>query len=352
MRSSLKKTLWIKAAALLLAALAALCLSACKKLDESIEDLADDGNPYREYYEKGVEAYENADYYAAREYFLTAEEYGNSKDYLEAIDEYERLYLDGVAKLEAKDYIGARSTFEAVSDFSNASEYIAYIDELKGFYDEGMRLYGEQDFVAAREQFVRSCDYLNADDYIKSIDDMEQKYQYANQLYIEGKLEAAIQAFEAIGANYKDTYDILSAIYGELEHGGAALTDYLYAYLKSHEDEGAPVQYELTDVNESSFMITDSQGLLMIGDIDDFGSITEVSFWVGEELAAELTEEQINAMLAHCIRALDIEMMSYADVVSNIKVYTNGEATYGNYAFELIYDDSGYAVLKAKYIES
>lgn len=340
----------LRVLALLMAALFAACLAGCKKLDEGIENLAGGDDPYKEFYDRGVEAYEAHDFYTARDLFLTADGYANSQDYLDAIDEYERIYLIGVQQLEDKEYDKARSSFEAVRVFANAEEYIAFIDEIKAFYEEGLRLYSEQDFVGAKENFERSAGYGSSERYIASIDDMEEKYQFAMMLYNENKLEAAIKAFEAIGANYKDTYDIISAIYGELEHGGILITDYLAAYLKSHEDEGDPVEFVLTDINETGFMITDSQGLLIIGNTNEQGIVTDVSFWVGEELAATLTKEQINAMLTHGIRALDIEMMSCADILANFDEYANGKATYGNFTFELRYDDSGYAVLTGEFI--
>ena len=340
----------LRTIALLMAALFVLCLAGCKKLDEGIEGLAGNDDPYKEFYDKGVEAYEDHDFYAAREYFLTADGYANSQEFLDAIDEYERIYLQGVELLEAKDHVGARSCFEAVRDFSNASEYIDYIDGLKALYDEGMRLYSEQDFVAAKDCFERADGYLRSADYIASIDEMEEKYQFAMMLYNEHKLEAAIKAFEAIGANYKDTYDIISAIYGELEHGGILITDYLEAYLRSHELDGEHVEFVLTDINETGFMITDSQGLLIIGSTNEKGMVTEVSFWVGEELAETLTKAQINAMLTHGIHALDIEMMTCSGILANFDEYANGKATYGNFSFELRYDDSGYAVLTGEFI--
>lgn len=332
----------------LITALAMLC--GCAALDQSIEDLAGGNDPHKEYYDKGVEAYNNGDFYSAREYFLTADGYQNSQEFLDAIDEYERIYLEGVAQFESEDYEAAMKSFTAVKKFSNAAEYVDHINGLKAYYDEGLRLYKEQDFVAARERFVQSCNYGQAASYIASIDSMEEKYQVAMGLYNENKYRAAIAAFEAIGANYKDTYDIISAIYGILEHSGVNITTYLASYKKSFEDVGESVEFVLTDVNETGFMITDSNGLLLIGNTKEDGTVTEVSFWMEEAMLENLTEDEANGLFAHCIRALDIDMMTYEDVLANMDEYTDGKATYGNFTFELDFDDAGYAVLKAKLI--
>lgn len=329
--------------------LAAMLLSGCSSLNQGIGSLF--GNQRKEFYQKGVDAYNNNDFYAARDYFRTAEGYANSKSYLEAIDEYERLYLEAVELLEAKDYEAAKRTFEAVEAFGNSKDYLAYIADLKAFYTEAMQLYAGQDFVAARERFVQSSDYGNAADYIKSIDDMEERYQSAMALYNEHKYRAAISVFEAIGANYKDTYDMISACYGKLEHGSVNITNYLGAYLKSHEQEGDPVTYTLTDINETGFMVSDSYGVLFTGNTDEYGQITSVSFWLDESITDQLGKEKANGLLAHCIRALDIEMMSYSDVLANMDSYTGGLATYGNFTFSLKFESSGHAVLTATSID-
>lgn len=320
----------------------------CSALGQGIGSLF--SNPRKEFYQKGVEAYENNDFYAARDYFRTAEGYANSKSYLAAIDEYERLYLEGVNLLEAKDYSKAKKTFEAVREFGNAADYIAYIDELAAFYEEGMSLYAAQDFVAARERFVQSDGYGSSAEYIASIDKMEEMYQTALGYYNDHKYRTAITAFEAIGANYRDTYDLISACYGELEHGGITITNYLAAYKKSHADEGVDIRYDLTDINETGFMVSDSLGILFIGNTDSFGTITSVSFWIDEEIEADYGKDRINGILAHCIRALDIEMMSYNDVLENMDSYTGGRATYANFTFELTFDDSGHTILTATFI--
>ena len=143
---------------------------------------------------------------------------------------------------------------------------------------------------------------------------------------------------------------MISAIYGILEHSGVSITNYLASYKKSFEEAGSPVEFVLTDINETGFMITDSNGLLLIGNTREDGMVTEISFWIEEAVLENMTEDEANAIFAHCIRALDIDMMSYADVCANMGEYTEGRATYGNFSFELDFDDAGYAVLKAKFI--
>ena len=300
------------------------------------------------YYDLGVEAYNNKDFYTAREYFREAESYGNSKDYLEAIEEYERIYLEGVSKLESRDYDGARACFEAVKDFSNSAQQLEYIDGLKLFYQDALRCYSEEDYVLARERFSQSMGYSRADEYIASIDAMEEIYQKALLLYHEQNYRAAIAELESIGVNYRDTYDLISTIYGELEHAGVKITDYLAAYLKSHQDE--PVEFLVTDINEIGFMVTDTAGLLFTGNTDEYGIIQSVSFWVDEKIVAQHGRDYVDRLLAHCIHALAIDLMGYQDVLDNMEEYTEGRATCGNFAFDLDYEDNGYAVLNANYI--
>ncbi len=302
------------------------------------------------YYDLAVEAYNNKDLLTAREYFIAADGYGNSKTFIEAIDEYERIYLEAVQQLEAKDYDAAKASFEAVRDYSNAEDYLVYINDLKAFYEDGLRLYSEEDFELSRERFVQSCDYGRAAEYIASIDAMESRYQDAMRLYREQHYNAAIAAFEAIGANYKDTYDMISVCYGELEHAGVSITDYLTAYLKSNGDENEQVSFVMTDVNETGFMVSDTKGMLFTGSTDVYGIVQSIAFWVDDNIVVEKGRAYVDRLLAHCIRALDIEMMSYSDVLANIAEYTDGKATYGNFSFELSYEDSGHAVLNARYI--
>ncbi len=304
----------------------------------------------RKSYEAGVAAYEAHDYYGARDYFTAADGYMRSQEYLDAIAEYERLYLLGVDNLNNKQYEQARSLFSAIAEFGNSSEYVDYIDELKSFYDDGVSLYSEGDYVAARERFVQSCEYGAAGDYIASIDKMEEFYQAAMALYNEHRYQEAIDVFEGIGVNYRDTYDKLTELYGLLERKSILLTSYMEAYLKSHAEGGDAITFPLTDINDTGFMISDSDNVLFIGNTDGFGYIVSISFWISTAIVDELGDEGVHALLAHCIRALNIDMMSYDDTLLGMDDYLSGAATYGNFRFELTHDESGFIILTAVYI--
>ncbi len=301
-------------------------------------------------YNAGVAAYEANDFETAYAYFVAADGYANSQEYLDAIEEYEQLYLTAVEEFNERRYEDSRNTFSAVSEFGNSQEFIDFIDDLKSLYEEGLHLYNEGDYIAARERFVQSCGYGSADAYIASIDKMEEFYQSAFDMFNQGRYAEAIELFEAIGVNYRGSYDMTSYLYGLLETQSILLSDYMEAYIESNAEAGIAMQYLLTDINEAGFMLSDSNDVMFMGNTDERGFITQISFWISTSLAEEAGDDGVHAILAHCIRALNIDMLSHGDTVSGMEEYMAGSATYGNFRFELTYDDAGFVILTAVYL--
>lgn len=298
-------------------------------------------------YNEGVAAFEAKDYELAKALFLTAGGYANSPSYISAIEEYESIYLEAVSLFGQKQYSAARNSFDAISDFGNSAEYVAFIDRLSARYAEGMEAFERQDYVTALGRFTQALGYEDSDSYVKRISNFESNYQLAMGFYMEGNYEAALATFRKIGVPYKDSEEKIASIYELFERKGITASVFRTLFNESCEAEGEDLRLPVADVNETGFAWRTTNGMLVVGNIDEEGYIRTVSFWVERSLRKDLGEEGVDRLFAHCIHALTSDEATYSDILAELDLYLEGSLGRGGFGLLLEKDASGATVLTA-----
>lgn len=298
-------------------------------------------------YNAGVEAYNAKDFARAKQCFIAANDYGNSKSYLNAIAEFERIYLEALSFFDARDYEAAKNSFKAIADFENASEYVDFISRLEQRYDEGLAAYESEDYVLAKERFVQSMGYKDANEYVSRIDRFEDSYQIALGYAEEGNYPQAIEAFRRIGVNYRDSEQKIEELLALIRSKGVTAVQLLTFYFESSSKAGDNVSITTTDINDAAFTATTSDEILITGDIDREGYITAVSFWLPDKKAKELGEDKVERIFAHMIRALGANEAEFDGVLESLTGYLEGQTESGGYWFSTREDGSGFKVLEA-----
>lgn len=324
-----------RALALLLALIALASLSGCVS-----------GREIKNY-NAGVAAYEAHDFLTAKAYFTAANGYGNSPSYLSAIAEYERLYSDALAKFDQKDYEGARKGFSAISEFGNSAEYTAFIDSLAARYNEGMTAFKAEDYPLAYERFIQSMGYKDANEYAERIKKLEINYLTAMEYYLSGDLLAALEAFERIGVNYRDTNAKIAELTAIIGENGVIMKQLLSRFTESCEDTAEPLTVTVSEMTAAGFVARASNGLLITGGTDEDGFVRQLSFRQDKELLRMLGEEGSIRLFAHCIHALARDGETFDDILNDIDLYFEGARDCGGFRIMLDEDGFGAEVLTA-----
>ena len=291
-------------------------------------------------YNAGVAAYEAHDFLTAKAYFTAANGYGNSPSYLSAIAEYERLYLDALAKFDARDYDGARAGFSAISEFGNSAEYAAFIDSLAARYNEGMTAFKAEDYPLAYERFVQSMGFKDADEYAERIKKLEINYLTAMEYYENGDLLAALEAFERIGVNYRDTNAKIAELTALIGENGVIMKHLLSRFTESCDGTNEALTVTVSEMTKAGFVARASNGLLITGGTDEDGYIRQLSFRQDKDLLRMLGEEGSIRLFAHCIHALADDGETFDDILNDIDLYFEGSRTIGG--FRIMLDEDGF----------
>ena len=317
-----------KVIALILAAAALAVLSGCVSGTEI------------KCYNAGVAAYEACDFESAKALFTAANGYGNSPSYLSAIAEYERLYMDALEKFDARDYDGARLGFSAISEFGNAAEYVSFIDSLIARYGEGQAAFKAEDYPLAHERFYQSLGYRDADEYVAKIKKLEINYISAMEYYERGDLLSALEAFERIGANYRDTNERIAELTERIGENGLIMKQLLSRFTQSCDETGEPLTVTVSEMTAAGFVARASNGLLITGGTDETGYVRELSFRQDRELLNMLGEEGSIRLFAHCVHALADGGETYDEILSDIDLYFEGARAIGG--FRIMLDEDGF----------
>ena len=299
-------------------------------------------------YNAGVRAYDEHNYALAKAYFTAAEGYGNSGSYLSAIAEFERIYLEAVAFVESRDYEAARNDFAAIEDFENSGEFIAFIDRLYARYDEGTAAFESEDYPLAKMRFIQSMGVRDADEYVKRISKLEDAYRTARGYYEEGNYPEALEACRKIGANYKDTNDMIAELERLIMLRGVTPAQLMELYFTGSNKAGDTVTLASADITENGFAATTSDEVLMTGNTDKEGFITSVSFWVSDKKAKELGADRLQRIYAHLMRALGANAEEFDSVLERAEELISGSGRCGGYVFSTRHDPSGFMVLTAE----
>ena len=299
------------------------------------------------HYNDGVKAYEAHDFIAAKEHFEKAAGYGNSRSYLSAIAEYERIYGEALGFFKERDYAAAANSFSAIKEFGTSAEYLAFMQRLEQRYNEGRAAYDAGDYVLANERFTQALGWADSEDYIAELGDYEEAYRAALNSYYEGNYVRALEAFKSIGVPYRDSEERIANIYRYMTRSGSTPEIFRILFNESCEAEGEDYSLPTAEVTDNGFAWRTTNGLIIMGNTDAYGSITEMSFWVDEALWSELGEEDVSRLYAHCICALAVEGAGLDEVIADIDLYYEGSRGYGAYSLLLDEDDSGSLVLSA-----
>lgn len=286
----------------------------------------------RKNYENGVDHYNNGEYLEAKQFFLASGDYGNSKDFLDNIAQYEQLYQEGVQKLEATDYEGAYSIFELIPKYDKSTEYMTQIDELSDKFSEGERLYNENSFIEARELFIAACSYGSSDDYITEIDAMEAMYNEGVELKNAGEFSKAVKAFRSIGTDFNDSEQLITECMAMLESAPIKLSEFINNYNEEYPDGSVSLKTGSTDAN---FSLVDTQGVIITGTTDENGMIDFMSFSFSDSLVAELGIENYNRAVAIFIHATNPYAMELDDLIENLDSYLRDGQNYGCMHFSI-----------------
>ena len=268
-------------------------------------------------FDRGVAAYNALDMDSAKQAFaescgLDGSLYEDAKQYLDAIGEYEKLYLSGVAAFEKGDYTSAASAFLGIKGYLNSEEYLASMDAVKARYENAAALYDAGDYLAAREAFMQLGDYQRSETYVANVDAMIGLYNEGVALMNRSSYINAARAFRAINTSFLDSEELIASCENRLNDETVKLGEYISNYNKEYDGKE---RIEGGDAN-ILFYMKDTQGVWISGAMDESGVIRYMSFHIPEDTAAKLGTSAAKSALAHCIRALNPELASYADILA------------------------------------
>lgn len=336
------KTGWGGALVLIFAFLFALLVCSCSKTDAKAAQAA---------FDRGAAAYERLDMDAAKEAFaecckLDGSFFADAKQYLDAIDEYERLYSLGVAAFEKGDYNSAASNFLGIKNYLNSAEYLDRIDSIKADYENAAALYEAGEYLKAREAFLQLGDYGRSASYIANVDSMIGLYNEGVQLMNRSSYLNAARAFRAINTLFLNSDELIALCENRQSHETVKLGEYIYSY---NAEYGGDVK--IVSGNPGIvFDMKDSRGLVICGAMDESGVVRYISFCATPELQSRLGEAELNSAFAHCIRALNPELAEHSDILAQISDFTsqNGRL-YGSMRVHSGVGADGIRVLTAEY---
>ncbi len=298
-----------------------------------------------QHYNAGVAAYEANDLVSAKHEFLQAGGYGNSRSYLSAIAEYEGIYLSAVESLEAGDYDGARRVFASIPEYGNSNEFVAYIDRLAELYAEGAAAFEKEDYVTARDRFYRASGYEDASDKVSQIDRFEDNYRIAMGFYSEGNYLESLEAFRKIGVSYRDTDEKTASILELFRSLGIKPAELLTFFAENCAAEEPPITVDSASISDGGFTAYASNGLMIVGNTDQGGYITNVSFWIEPRLRKALGDEGMDRMLALCLISLAPGGDGLDTVLGSMDSYLDGSLDCGVFTLDYSRDPSGASVL-------
>lgn len=280
----------------------------------------------REQYEAGVEHYNNGEYELAKECFIAAGGYSNTKDFLAAIAELEKRYEDAAKLMDEHKYTEAYVLFESIPTYSNSAEFMEHINALKANYEQGLNLYAESKFIEARAYFAEANGYAESDTYISNIDTMAELFNKGMEFKNVGDCENAVTAFSAINADFEGTFALIDECREALLTAPAILNNFIKNYNEEYPD--GSVSIEKGNLS-AQFALSDSCGMIISGIADELNRVTFISFKFSKELMEELGEDGFNETIAHCIRALNPHIAEYEEISANLSDYLSGSVNYG-----------------------
>ncbi|MBQ4341670.1 MAG: hypothetical protein II756_04080 [Clostridia bacterium] len=322
-----------RAAFLLILAVCAWALCACVT------------NGQIQHYNAGVAAYEANDLVSAKHEFLQAGGYGNSRSYLSAIAEYESIYLSAVESFDAGDYDEARRVFASIPEYGNSSEFVAYIDRIAELYAEGEAAFEEEDYVTARDRFYRASGYADSSDRVSQIDRFEDNYRIAMGFYSEGNYLESLEAFRKIGVSYRDTDEKIASILELFRSFGIKPAELLTIFAENCAAEEPPITLASSSIGDGAFTAYASNGLMIVGNSDDAGYITNVSFWIEPGLRKALGDDGMDRMLGLCIVSMAPGGDDIDTVLGKLGSFLDGSLDSGVFCITYSRDRSGASVL-------
>ena len=296
-------------------------------------------------YENGVASYNAGDFAAAKGFFVGADGYLDSADYLAVIEGYENLYLDGVKALADGDYRTAYSCFAGAGSYLNSRDYCAYIDSLNDQFEVGRLLYSQGQFLPARACFAAANGAGQSAEYLANIDSMVELYNHAVELMSSGSYMDAISAFRAINAEFEDSEQLIAECGERLKSSKVSLTGYIRNYNEGYEGENRIDAGHL----EQEFSMRDGKGVLFSGMTDENGHITRISFGFTAEVRQRLGEEGMTKALMHCIRALNPYIATERSVLDGMFAYLSSTgAGYGSMWIRSFESSTGSLLIEAQ----
>lgn len=298
----------------------------------------------REQYEKGVEAFNNGDFDEAMRCFTLSGMYGDSDQYVKAIEGYEDLYMKGVKAVSERDYPVALSCFGGIRAYLNSRAYIEYIGSLEEKYGAGKILYDQGQFMAARACFVAANGYEQSSAYIENIDAMAELYNKGMRLFNAGNYSDAAAAFRGINTDFEDSAEMIVLAGKRLSSSKISLN----AYIKNYNDlyDGS-VRIEQGHI-EKNFTLKDSRGVLFSGTTDDDGMLVRIAFGFSASVRESLGEAGMTDALKHCINALNPYVSDLDGIESGLYAYlSRSGAGYGSMWIRSVGGAEGALVIEA-----
>lgn len=167
----------------------------------------------RNTYNKAVSLYEKSDYANAESLFLEVENYKDSADYLENI-ENEKKYIDATDKYKAGDIETAEALFLEVEGYKDSAEYIEKIGNEK-IYHEASSKYEAGDIDEAEKLFSSISGYSDADQKLEEIQKLKI-YNQAYTLFEDKEYSQALELLEPI-EDYSDAAALIDQMNADYE---------------------------------------------------------------------------------------------------------------------------------------
>ena len=325
------KSVFLRAASVFL--FAALCLSftGCGRIPR-----------IRKNFKQGVALYDEGHLDEAKEKFILAEDYGTAEEFVKNIEECQQLLQQANGFIDEQDYEQAVKILDSLPLYDKAEEKKAFIEGLCTHYVQAVSKFESGEFLESRKEFVLALGYEKSDEYVAEIDRMNSLYEEAKSFMAAENYSDALLKLREIGIDFEDSAELLNECVTALNNKPVKLDAFEHFYNDEYPDGSVAINI---GVAEGHFNVSDTQGILFSGVLNENGGIISMTVWINPALAGELGIDDSRKAIAHSIHAMNPYLMDMTELEANLDDYFCGNKIYGSWKTKVKIDSSGEIVL-------
>ena len=296
----------------------------------------------RKSFKEGVALYDEGHLDEAKEKFILAEDYGTAEEFVKNIEECQDILRQAGEFIDKHEYDQAGNMLDTLPLYDKAEEKKTFIEGLCTHYVQAVSMYESGKYLESKKEFVLALGYEKSDEYIAEIDRMNSLYEEAKAFMADENYSDALLKLREIGTEFEDSAELLNECVTALDRKPVKLNAFEQFYNDEYPDGSVAINIGIA---EGHFNVSDTQGILFSGVLDEDGGITSMTAWINPALAGELGIDDSRKAIAHSIHAMNPYLMDMIELEANLDDYFCGNKTYGPWKIKVKIDSSGEIVL-------